>query len=79
MLMSDGKNRCGTKVQIEGHSELTVGFSLRFMEDALKQFKGEPLVKMKFSSSLGPIILEAEGRSDFAMVLPTRLRDAVAA
>lgn len=79
MLMSGGKNRCCTEVQIEGRSELTIGFSLCYMEEALKQFKGEPSVKVKFSSSIGPIILEAEGRSDFAMVLPVRLRNAAAA
>ncbi len=31
MMASDGSNRCATSVQIDGHSELTVGFSLHFM------------------------------------------------
>jgi len=79
MFLGDTTNRCETKIQINGHSELTVGFSLRFMEDALKQFKGEPLVKMKLSSVVGPIILEAEGRNDFALVSPVRHRDAAVA
>lgn len=47
--------------------------------DALEQFKKEPCVKLKFSGPLGPIIMEAEGRNDFAMVLPVRLREGFAA
>lgn len=43
MTLRDVPNHCETYVRIEGRSELTVGFSLQFMEDALKQFKGEPL------------------------------------
>ena len=79
MLLCGVSNRCGTKVQIEGRSEIPVGFSLHLMEDALKQFKGEPFVRMKISSSVSPIILEAEGRSDFALVCPSRLGKAAAA
>lgn len=79
MLLCGVSNRCGTKVQIEGRSEIPVGFSLHFMEDALKQFKGEPFVKMKISSSVSPMILEAEGRSDFALVCPSRLKEPAAA
>lgn len=72
-------NHCCTEVGIVGRGELTIGFSLRYMEDAMKQFQGESLVKMKFSGSIGPIIIEAENRNDFAMVLPVRLaREAVA-
>ena len=79
MMLTDGSNRGGTEVQIDGHSKLTVGFSLRFMEDALKQFKGEEFVKIKLRSEIGPIIIEADGRNDFAMVLPVRLRETKAA
>lgn len=79
MSLTDGSNRGGTEIQIDGHSELTVGFSLSFMEDALKQFKGEPRVKFKFSGGISPIIIEAEGRNDFAMVLPVRPRELMAA
>ena len=79
MLLCGVSNRCGTKVQIEGRSEIPVGFSLHLMEDALKQFKGEPFVRMKISSSVSPIILEAEGRSDFALVCPSRLKEPAAA
>lgn len=79
MTLTDGSSRGGTEVQIDGHSELTVGFSLSFMEDALKQFKGEPRVKFKFSGGITPIIIKAEGRNDFAMVLPVRPRIDMAA
>lgn len=79
MMASDGSNRCATSIRIEGHSELTVGFSFRFMEEALKQFKGEDFVKIKFSSEIGPIMIEAEGRNDFALVCPSRLGKSSAA
>lgn len=79
MNLNDVPNHCGTEIRIEGRSELVIGFSLQFMEDALKQFRGESRVKVKFSSSVGPIIIEAEGRNDFAMVLPIRLRRDMAA
>ena len=49
------------------------------MIDALRQFRGESWVKMKVNSYVAPIILEAEGRSDFAMVLPVRMKQAAAA
>lgn len=68
-----------TEIQIDGESSISFGFELRYMLDALRQFQGEPVVKMKVNSSVAPIILEAEGRNDFAMVLPVRMKQAVAA
>ena len=51
--------------------------ALLAMADALEQFGKEPSVKMKVSAgSLGPIIFEADGRNDHAMVLPVRLKEA---
>jgi hypothetical protein len=49
------------------------------MMDALRQFKGEQWIKMKLSGVYSPMILEAEGRGDIAMVLPARLRSELAA
>ncbi len=72
MDLTDTPTRCCTEVEVVGRSELTVGFSLRYMEDAMKQFKGEHLVKMKLSGGSGPIIIEAESRNDFALVQPIR-------
>ena len=66
-------------MEIEGESELAVGFDQRYMKDALTQFKGEPRVRVKLTSGGGPIIIEAEGRNDFAMVLPVRPRIDMAA
>ncbi len=79
MDLTDTPTRCCTEVEVVGRRELTVGFSLRYMEDAMRQFKGEPLVKMKLSSSSGPIIIEAENRNDYALVLPVRLGCSAAA
>ena len=49
------------------------------MVDALRQFRGESQIKMKIISPVAPVVLEAEGRSDFAIVLPIRMKQAVAA
>lgn len=73
------ESKCSTSVEIEGESEVTVGFDQRFMKDALTQFKDSSRVKMKFSGEISPIVLEAEGRNDFAMVLPVRLYGRIAA
>lgn len=70
--------RYDTQVQIDGTSEIDFGFELRYMIDALRQFRGEPAVKMKVINSMAPIVLETEGRSDFAMVLPVRMNIAAA-
>ena len=68
-----------TQIQIDGESSIDFGFDLRYMIDALRQFRGEPQVKLKVINPVAPIILEAEGRSDFAMVLPVRMKQAAAA
>ncbi len=71
--------RYQTRVQLDGRSEMEIGFNLHHMIDALRQFKGEPRVRMKLTSPISPIVLEAEGRNDCAMVLPVRLKHALAA
>ena len=69
--------RYATKIPATGCDGVEFGFNLDYMADALEQFGKEPSVKMKVSAgSLGPIIFEAEGRSDHAMVLPVRLKEA---
>ena len=54
---------------------MVVGFDLRYMLDALKQFRKEPEVRIKLSGISTPIVIEAEGHSDLALVLPVRLRE----
>ena len=58
---------------------MEIGFNLHHMMDALRQFKGESCVRIKLTSPISPIVLEAEGRNDCAMVLPVRLKHAMAA
>lgn len=79
LFLDKAESKCSTSVEIEGESELAVGFDQRYMKDALTQFKGEPRVRVKLTSGGGPIIIEAEGRNDFAMVLPVRPRIDMAA
>ena len=54
-------------------------FTTARMLEALKQFRKEPEVRIKLSGIYTPIVIEAEGRSDFALVLPVRLREERAA
>ena len=68
-----------TQVEIDGTHNIGFGFELCYMVDALRQFREMSYVKMKVNSSVAPIILEAGGRSDFAMVLPVRTKQAAAA
>lgn len=72
--------RFATKISVSGCERVEFGFNLDYMADALGQFKQAPFVKMKVSSgSVGPIVIETEGRSDYALVLPVRLRETVKA
>lgn len=77
--MNVPSGRFTTRVSMVGRGDLTIGFNLRYMLDALKQFRKEPTVRIKLSGPYTPIVVEAEGRSDFALVLPVRLRDEMAA
>ncbi len=63
-----------TNVSIEGKSTIEFGFDLNLMTEALKRFEGEAQVKIRVASQSSPLILEAEGRNDHALVLPVRLR-----
>lgn len=68
-----GKYR--TSVAIYGKNEITFAFELRYMVDAMRQFREEPQVKVRIQSEVGPIVIEAEGRQDFALVCPVRLSE----
>lgn len=79
-LSLDAVSRQGqTSVPIEGKSTIEFGFDLNLMAEALKRFEGEARVKIKVASSFSPLILEAEGRNDHALVLPVKLRQKQAA
>lgn len=68
-----------TSIETHGRGSIIIGFDLHHMLDALKQFKGEERVSIKLCSPSSPIVIEAAGRSDFALVLPVRLREEMAA
>lgn len=66
-------------LDVDRQSAMTIGFHLRYVTEAFKQFEKEPQVKIKFSGTIGPVVIEAEGRNDCAMVLPVRaIENAVA-
>ena len=49
-----------------------MGLNLHYIAEALKQFSKEKSVTVKISGIHTPVVIEAEGRSDRAMVLPLR-------
>lgn len=80
LLAESMGERYATKISAIGCEGVEFGFSLDYMTDAMEQFKKEPSVAMKVSAgSLGPIILEAEGRHDCALVMPVDLKKAAKA
>lgn len=81
LLLTAASGNYSTQVQIDGENSIGFGFGfeLNYMIDALQQFRGESRVKIKVINPVAPIILEAEDRGDFAMVLPLRMRQAAAA
>ena len=79
MSMADSIQKCRTAVELEGESKTPLLFNLYHMIDAIKQFEGEDRVRVKVSSRIAPLIIDAEGRSDYALVCPIRPRKAEAA
>lgn len=75
LFMPTSTGKCSTRVEIDGRSDITFAFELPEMLDAVRQFKDEPRVKLKVNSAVAPVILEAEGRGDFALLCPIRLTD----
>lgn len=79
LLLSAYSGQYRTHVDVEGRSEIVFGFDLRHVKDALEQFKQEERVRIKVVSKVAPFVIEAQGRKDFAMVCPVRLREEQAA
>lgn len=76
LLAASQGERYATRVQTDGSADVTFGFTLDYMVDALKQFEKEPVVRMKLTSPAGPLVMEVNGRNDFALVMLVRIRDA---
>ncbi len=72
LLMQVHDRKYSTAIKISRTGDTTVGFHLRHLYDALSQFKSEKRVIVKISGVHTPVVIEAEGRSDCAMVLPLR-------
>lgn len=73
LLMPVRDRKYSTSIDISRTGEMTVGFNLHYLNDALSQFKNEARVTVKISGTYSPIVIAAEGRSDCAMVLPVRV------
>lgn len=73
MPVTSGKYAAG--VEIVGTNDIMFAFDLHKMMDAVQQFKDEPRVTVKVNSAVAPIILSAEGRSDFALVCTVKLSE----
>lgn len=79
LFMTVNGRKCTTTIEVSRQSALTIGFDLRYVTDAFKQFDKEPQVKVKISGVLAPVVIEADGRNDHAMVLPVRVKADAAA
>ena len=79
LFMPLHESKYSTSIGLDGHCEITFAFELAYLMDAMQQFKAAPLVKVKVFSALEPIIIEADGRSDYALVCPARLSSLMAA
>lgn len=79
LFMTVNGRKYSTAVEIERRETQTMGFDLRYLTDALRQFEKEPFVTIRFSGNHSPIVIETESRSDCAMVLPVRVKENAAA
>ena len=73
LFMSVNSKRFSTSVDIHRTSDMTVGLNLHYLTDALKQFAAEKRVTVKISGVYSPVVIEAKGRSDRALILPVRV------
>ena len=73
LFMSVSGKRFSTSVDIHRTSDMTVGLNLYYLTDALKQFAAEKRVTVKISGVYSPVVIEAKGRSDRALILPVRV------
>ena len=75
LLAASQGERYATRIQADGDANVTFGFNLDYMADALKQFEKEPAARMKLANPRGPLIIEATGRTDYALVMLVQIRD----
>ena len=73
LLMPVNGRRYSTALAISRTGDTEIGFNLRYLNDALRQFRNEERVTVKISGIHTPAVIEAEGRNDCAMVLPVRV------
>ena len=77
LLSESMGERYATNISAAGCENVEFGFTLDYMTDALEPFRKEPSVTVKVSvGSFGPIIIEAKGRHDRALVMPVDLKKA---
>lgn len=73
LLMPVKNRKYSTAIKISRTGDTTIGFNLHYLSDALKQFRKEEHVTFKISGVHSPVVIEAEGRNDCAMILPVRV------
>lgn len=75
LLVDQKHNKYAASVDVlGGKSEVVFAFNLRYMREAVEQFKDTEEVQISTSSAISPIILSAGG-AETAMVLPVRMTD----
>lgn len=79
LFMTVNERKYSTTLDLGRQDGQVIMFELHHMTDAFKQFEKEPQVKVKISGGITPVVIEAEGRSDCALVLPTPMKENAAA
>ena len=79
LFMPTSSGKYSTAVEITGENRIIFAFDLHRMIEAVRQFKDEKCVTLKINSAVSPILIQAEGRNDLALVCPARLTDKLAA
>ena len=67
LLMSVGGSEFRTAIRTEGESTVTFGFDLRFMKDALRQFRGEERVISATDSKVKVLLIPTNEELMIAM------------
>ena len=79
LYMTVNGKKYSTTLDADRQDGQVIMFELNHLTEAFKQFNKEQQVKVKISGNITPVVIEAEGRSDCALVLPVPMKKDAAA
>lgn len=69
-------SRYSAKIETDGNSEIPYAFELKYMKEALEQFKGEEYLRIDVNGETTPLVLSAEGPMK-ALILTARVSEGI--